>query len=79
MLVSCKKPVVTEADNWEILFNGQDLTDWIVKINGYDLNDNYNNTFRVENGSLVVSYDHYDNFTTNMDIFFIKNHLRITD
>tara|TARA_Y100000385_G_scaffold291978_1_gene375080 strand:- start:27016 stop:27759 length:744 start_codon:yes stop_codon:yes gene_type:complete len=72
MLVSCKKPVVTEADNWEILFNGQDLTDWIVKINGYDLNDNYNNTFRVENGSLVVSYDHYDNFTNEYGHIFYK-------
>ena len=55
---NCKKNVSnkTESDNkWKFLFNGENLDDWIVKINGYELHDNYLNTFRVENGSIKVS------------------------
>lgn len=44
---------------WISLFNGKDLKDWKVKINGHPLNDNYANTFRVENGVMKVSYDGY--------------------
>jgi hypothetical protein len=47
---------------WVQLFNGKDLKDWAVKITGYDLNENYGNTFRVENGMLKVAYDQYDQF-----------------
>ena len=36
--------------SWQSLFNGKDLDNWIVKINGHKLNDNFKNTFRVENG-----------------------------
>lgn len=45
---------------WKQLFNGKNLDGWIVKINGHDLNDNYANTFRVENGVMKVSYDGYN-------------------
>jgi hypothetical protein len=47
---------------WIQLFNGKDLNDWAVKITGYDLNDNFGNTYRVENGVLKVLYDQYDQF-----------------
>ncbi|MEK7257877.1 MAG: family 16 glycoside hydrolase [Bacteroidota bacterium] len=47
---------------WLQLFNGKDLTGWDIKITGHDLNDNYLNTFRVENGILKCSYDQYKNF-----------------
>ncbi len=47
---------------WKSLFNGKDLTGWKVKITGYDLNDNFGDTFRVEDGVLKVSYDKYDKF-----------------
>jgi hypothetical protein len=47
---------------WVSLFNGKNLDGWKVKIKGYDLNDNYGNTFRVEDGILKVSYDKYDKF-----------------
>jgi hypothetical protein len=33
-----------------------------VKIQGFELDDNHNETFRVEDGVLVVSYDEYDQF-----------------
>ena len=42
------------------LFNGKDLNDWTVKIKDHPANDNFGNTFRVENGVIKVSYDQYD-------------------
>ena len=47
---------------WIQLFNGKDLKNWDVKITGHDLNDNFGNTFRVEDGLLKVSYDRYESF-----------------
>ena len=47
---------------WVSLFNGKDLTGWKVKIKGYDLNDNFGDTFRVEDGVLKVRYDKYVSF-----------------
>ena len=62
----------TAAENWIQLFNGKDLKDWAVKINGYDLNDNFGNTFRVENGIMKVSYDRYDKFNNRFGHIFYK-------
>ena len=45
--------------DWIQLFNGKDLDGWDVKITGHDLNDNFGNTFRVENGVLKTAYDAY--------------------
>ncbi len=47
---------------WLQLFNGKNLDGWRVKITGYDLDDNYGNTFRVEDGILKVAYDQYEKF-----------------
>jgi len=47
-------------DEWIQLFNGKNLDGWHVKIKGHDLDDNYGDTFRVEDGILKVSYDKYD-------------------
>lgn len=49
-----------DSGEWIELFNGKDLTGWTPKIKGYDAGENYANTFRVEDGKLVVSYDGYD-------------------
>ena len=60
-------------ENWIQLFNGQNLDDWHVKINGYELDDNYGNTFRVEDGIMKVSYDQYDAFDDRFGhIFYNK-------
>ncbi|SHI92678.1 3-keto-disaccharide hydrolase [Algibacter luteus] len=61
-----------ETENWISLFNGKDLTDWTPKINGYELGNNYNNTFRVENNLLKVSYDGYENFSNEYGHLFYK-------
>lgn len=45
------------------LFNGKNLEGWIPKIRYYDVNENFGNTFRVEDGLLKVRYDQYDDFS----------------
>lgn len=63
--VSCASISNTKKSDelqWESLFNGKDLNDWVVKINKHEVNDNFANTFRVEDGLLRVSYDGYENF-----------------
>lgn len=51
----------TPAD-WQPLFNGRDLKGWDIKIAGQPLNDNFRNTFRVEDGMLRIAYDQYPAF-----------------
>lgn len=75
-LFACaKKPPVhvsAPAGHWIGLFNGKDLEDWTVKIAGHDLDDNYRNTFRVEDGLLKVSYQQYDKFGARFGSLFHK-------
>ena len=40
---------------WISLFNGKNLEGWKIKVTGHELNDNYSNTFSVENGILKVA------------------------
>jgi Domain of Unknown Function (DUF1080) len=47
---------------WISLFNGKDLAGWTPKIKGYQLGDNFGDTFRVEDGVMKVSYDQYNKF-----------------
>ena len=61
MFSACDTRNIHEEE-WVDLFNGQNLDGWDIKIAGYALNDNYAETFRVENGMLRVVYDGYDSF-----------------
>lgn len=47
---------------WVALFNGVDLSGWTPKITGFPLGENPEQTFRVEDGLLRVSYDGYESF-----------------
>jgi len=49
-------------EEWMPLFNGKDLAGWDVKIAGYDLNDNFAETFRVEDSIMKVDYSRYEKF-----------------
>lgn len=60
------------SDKWIQLFNGKDLKDWDIKITGHELNDNFANTFRVEDGLLKVRYDGYDKFNDRFGHIFYK-------
>lgn len=54
--------LTTFAQKWESMFNGKDLTGWTPKIRYSKSGENFANTFRVEDGNLVVRYDGYDAF-----------------
>ena len=58
---------------WKTLFNGKDLKDWKIKIKDHPLNENFGNTFRVENGVMKVRYDQYDDFKEQYGHVFYKN------
>ena len=76
MLVLLVTPIIASAQRepdrkeWVQLFNGNDLSNWQVKITGHNLNDNFGNTFRVEDGKLKVSYDKYEKFDSRFGHIF---------
>jgi hypothetical protein len=72
VLLSCGVRQKTGASDWVELFNGKDLNDWIVKIKGHPLNDNWGNTFRVEDGVMKVRYDAYDSFNFQYGHIYYK-------
>ncbi|MDO5663783.1 MAG: DUF1080 domain-containing protein [Bacteroidia bacterium] len=72
--VSCNQKKSSEAaEEWVQLFNGKDLANWTVKIKGYDVGDNFGNTFRVEDGIIKVRYDQYDSLRTRFGHLFYKD------
>ena len=60
------------AEEWIQLFNGKDLNDWTIKMTGFPINENYLNTFRVEDGLLKVRYDNYDQFNGEFGHIYYK-------
>jgi hypothetical protein len=73
LVASCKTPTKqTGNEEWIQLFNGKNLDGWDIKIKGSALNDNYKNTFRVENGILRVCYDEYKNFNGEFGHIYYK-------
>jgi len=45
--------------DWVQLFNGKDLSNWGVKFTGHPVGENFNNSFRVEDGLLKLRYDQW--------------------
>ena len=82
LLVACNQPAKQTAESgtkaepatekWIQLFNGKDLDDWTIKINKYPVNENFNNTFQVENGMMVTRYDAYESFNEEYGHIFYK-------
>lgn len=66
---SSQKP---SMEKWVSLFNGKDLEGWDIKIKGSELNVNYKNTYRVEDGLLKVRYDQYEKFNNEYGHIFYK-------
>ena len=50
------------TEQWESMFNGKDLSNWTVKIRNHPVGENFGNTFRVDDGKIVVRYDAYEKF-----------------
>lgn len=57
---------------WTSLFNGKDLEGWTPKITGCPLGENFNDTFRVEDGVIKVAYDKYKDFGGRFGHLFYK-------
>lgn len=77
LFTGCGANKVNESkkEKWVQLFNGKDLKNWTIKIRGHEVNENYKNTFRVENGTIQVNYDEYDSFDDAFGhIFFNKSY-----
>lgn len=72
LILICCKSVQHENEGWISLFNGKDLNDWIVKIHHYEAGDNFDSTFRAEDGIIKVRYDHYGNFDDRFGHLFYK-------
>lgn len=62
LAIPARAPAQAPAGDWIPLFNGRDLSGWVVKIAGHELGENFANTFRVEDGILKVRYDGYPSF-----------------
>jgi hypothetical protein len=60
------------AKDWIQLFNGRDLSDWMIKFAKHDLGENFNDTFRVEDGLLKVRYDKWTTFNGEFGHMFYK-------
>src|ERR1044072_5513263 len=59
--------------DWVQLFNGRDLDGWTPKFAKHDLGENFNDTFRVENGLLEVRYDKWTKFDSEFGHLFYKD------
>jgi hypothetical protein len=82
-LEGCHPPQKAQANKqWVSLFNRKDINDWMVKIQHHDMNVNFGNTFRVEDGLIKVRYDQYDDFNDQFAHLYYKTpfswfHLRL--
>ncbi len=77
ILLNACRPVQDPApdpakEEWRSLFNGVDLDGWTPKIKGYELGDNYQNTFYVEDSMIKVKYDGYEDFGSRFGHMFYK-------
>jgi hypothetical protein len=61
-----------DTAEWIDLFNGRDLDGWVPKIAGYELGENFANTFRVQDGLLQVRYDGYEQFDEQFGHLFFE-------
>lgn len=60
----------SRQEDWVSLFNGKDLAGWQVKIKGHEVNENFRNTFRVEDSMIRVSYADYEKFDNQFGHLF---------
>lgn len=83
LLTGCQQPAPSPAEtvvdvapadgDWISLFNGVNLDGWAVKINGYELNDNFANTYVVEDSMIKVQYSGYEDFGQRYGHLFYKD------
>lgn len=69
----CKPSSKLQSNDWISIFNGENLEGWYPKIKGESFGSDSLNTFRVENGSLKVSYENYNLFENRFGHLFYKS------
>ncbi len=62
-----------DEEEWLDLFDGRSLDDWHVKIRGYELGDNYGNTFLIRDGVIATDYTSYQSFDQRFGHIFYKD------
>ena len=75
LMLSCgqRSSVKSDEEKWIQLFNGKDLIGWDIKFTGYELNNNFANIFRVEDGVMKVRYENVDTFRREFGHIFYKD------
>lgn len=71
-VLQAQQSVAQKETGWVPLFNGHDMNDWIVKIHHHGYNENYGNTFRVEDSIIKVRYDQYGDFNDQFGHLYYK-------
>jgi hypothetical protein len=61
---------MAEEAPWVPLFNGKDLSGWTPKIRGCKPGENFQNTFRVENGVIKADYSDYKEWDSRFGHLF---------
>jgi len=69
---SDQKENETSKEECVSIFNGRDLTGWDIKIKDHPLNENYKNTFRIEDNMIRVSYSDYQKFNNKFGHLFTQ-------
>jgi hypothetical protein len=67
-----QQPAGNPDPKWVSLFNGKDINDWVVKIHHHKVNENFGNTFRVEDSIIKVRYDQYGDFNDQFGHLYYK-------
>ncbi|MEP6626836.1 MAG: DUF1080 domain-containing protein [Ginsengibacter sp.] len=72
MACQCQQPASNNDPKWVSLFNGKDINDWVVKIHHHKVNENFGNTFRVQDSIIKVRYDQYGDFNDQFGHLYYK-------
>ena len=65
-------PENPDAEEWVPLFDGSSMEGWIPKFTGYDLGQNYHDTFLVRDSLLSVRYAVQDTFKGNFGHLYFR-------
>jgi hypothetical protein len=71
-IVESHQPNDPDKEEWISLFNGKDLKGWNIKIADRPLNDNYKETFVVEEDMIRIRYDNYTEFNDTFGHMYYK-------
>jgi hypothetical protein len=71
-VIACSSQKEPSQNEWIKLFNGKDISDWVVKIHHHEVGENFGNTFRVEDGIIKVRYDQYGDYNDQFAHLYYK-------